>query len=538
MTSQLAKRFISTAAALLLLPALLLGAAQGAPQGAPQGGTVTIALPAQPESLNPILPGELSSSIVQGALFAPLTAQHPETFEIVPYLATSWEANADVTAWTFHLHPDAKWHDGVPLTAHDVKFTFDRILDPTENAQSYADVKHVERVEVVDEHTVTFHLSQVDGLFPDRLALGALQPLPRHLFEKYAKLADAVELNTAKPVGSGPFKLVGLQTGSYIELAAFDDFFLGRPNLDTLVFSIVPDMNVRVARLRAGDIDWTDIEPTHAAALANDKRVEVIPVSSSRYAVLDFAFEGPYAPLFADARVRIAMAHAIDHDLILETVGLGRGWNMNGAYIPFVLSEIPAPDIEPYAYDPELAKRILAEAGWTDTNGDGTIDKDGREFAFPLLVDRGNVQREQIGLILQDEFEALGMDVEYVAAERTGRWIEDTRNRVFAARMAEFPVPNVDWFRRIYTSDGPNARGYVNHEVDALVQAAIQTSDRQLQGRYYQQAQELLHADPPVVPFFLREQLMAVSTRVGGVPKGELKLSTPFTYLLYVDSGR
>ncbi|MHC5879774.1 ABC transporter substrate-binding protein, partial [Streptococcus pyogenes] len=77
------------------------------------------------------------------ALFAPLTAQHPETFEIVPYLATSWEANADVTAWTFHLHPDAKWHDGVPLTAQDVKFTFDRILDPTENAQSYADVKHV-----------------------------------------------------------------------------------------------------------------------------------------------------------------------------------------------------------------------------------------------------------------------------------------------------------------------------------------------------------------------------------------------------------
>src|SRR5690606_32118885 len=144
------------------------------------------------------------------------------------------------------------------------------------------------------------------------------------------RLSDAVDLNTANPIGSGPFKMVEVQTGSYIELARFDDFFLGRPNLDSLIFSIVPDMNVRVARLRSGDIAWTDIEPTHAEALSNDASVEIIPVSSSRYAILDFAFEGPYAHLFADPRVRIAMAHAIDHELILETVGLGRGWNMNG----------------------------------------------------------------------------------------------------------------------------------------------------------------------------------------------------------------
>jgi len=520
------------------LAAVVLGLGTAMAQDVPQGGSVTIALPAQPETLNPVLPGELSSSIVNGALFASLTAQHPETFEIVPYLADSWEANEDVTAWTFHLNPNAKWHDGTPITAEDVKFTFDRILDPEESAQGYPDVNHVESVEVVDEHTVTFHLRQVDGLFPDRLALGALQPLPKHVFEQYARLSDAVELNTRAPVGSGPFKIAEVQVGSYVALERFDDFFLGRPNLDQLIFSIIPDMNVRVARLRAGDVDWTDIEPTHLAALENDPRVQVIPVSSSRYSILDFAFEGPYAWLFEDPRVRIAMAHAIDHDLILETVGLGRGWNMNGAYIPFVLSEIPAPDIEPYLYDPERAKQLLAEAGWTDTNGDGIIDKDGQPFAFPLLVDRGNVQREQIGLILQEEFGAIGMDVEYVAAERTGRWIEDTRNRTFAARLAEFPVPNVDWFRRIYTTDGPNARGYANPEVDALVQAAIQTSDRQLQGEYYKRAQELLHADPPVVPFFLREQLMAATTRVGNLPKGELKLSTPFTHLVYVTDGR
>lgn len=518
--------------------ALTLGLMWATAQDVPQGGTVTIALPAQPETLNPVLPGELSSSIVHGALFASLTVQHPESFEIVPYLADSWEANDDVTAWTFHLNPNALWHDGTPITAEDVRFTFERILDPAESAQGYPDVNHVTSVEVIDDHTVTFHLNQSDGLFPDRLALGALQPIPQHIFEQYERLSDAVELNTRTPVGSGPFRISEVQAGSHIVLERFDDFFLGRPNLDALVFSIIADMNVRVARLRAGSVDWTDIEPTHALTLENDPNVEVVPVSSSRYSILDFAFEGPYAHLFEDPRVRIAMTHAIDHDLILEAVGLGRGWNMEGTYIPFVLSEIPAPDIEPYLYDPERARELLAEAGWTDTNGNGIIDRDGVEFSFPLLVDRGNVQREQIGLILQDAFADLGMDVEYVAAERTGRWIEDTRDRVFAARLAEFPVPNVDWFRRIYTTDGPNARGYSNPEVDALVQAAIQTADRELQGQYYQEAQELLHADPPVVPFFLREQLMAITTRVGNVPYGELKLSTPFTHLLYVTDGR
>jgi peptide/nickel transport system substrate-binding protein len=511
----------------LVLAALALGSFAAA-----QSNVLRVALPAQPETFNPVLIGELSSSIVYNTLFAPLVAQNPETFDLDPYLATSWESNADVTAWTFYLNPAATWHDGVPITSADVVFTFERVLDPEESSPGRADVAHIERIEAVDDHTVTFHLSQVDGMFPDRLSLGGLQPLPKHLLEGFDKLVDAVAFNTEMPIGSGPFKMVRAETGSFIELARYDDFFLGRPHLDGVIFSIVPDMNVRVARLRAGDIDWTDIEPVHVQVLEGDANVQVIPVSSSRYALADFAFEGPYAWLFEDPRVRIAMAHAVDQDAILQGVGLGRGWNMNGTYIPFVLSWIPAPDIEPYAYDMERAQALLSEAGWT-RGADGLLrNADGQTFSFYILVDRGNVQREQIGLILQDAFQRLGMDVEFVAAERTGRWIEETRARTFATRMAEFPIPNVDWFRRIYTTDGPNSRGYSNPAVDALVAQAIQSGDRAEQGRLYQEAQELLHADPPVIPFFLREQLVAARADVQDLPKGELKLTTPYLYLV------
>lgn len=506
--------------------------AQTEPQ---QGGEATIALPAQPETLNPVLIGELSSSIVNGALFASLTAQNPETFDIEPYLAERWEAADDLLSWTFYLRQDALWHDGTPITADDVKFTFDRILDPEESAQGLADVSHVSSVEVIDDHTVRFVLSQVDGQFPDRLALGSLQPLPKHIFENFDKLTDAVEINTQQPVGSGPFKFKSATTGSYIELEAFDEFFLGRPYLDRLLFSIVPDLNVRVARLRAGDIDWTDIEPVHVAALENDSNIEVIPVASSRYPLADFAFEGPYAELFEDPRVRIAMTHAVDQQAILDTVALGRGQLLDGLYIPDIFTWLPRPEITPYDYDPERAQALLAEAGWSDSDGDGIIDKDGKPFKFYILVDRGNVQREQIGLILQEAWQALGMDVDYVAGERTGQWIEETRARTFPVRLAEFPVPNVDWFRRIYHSEGPNTRGYSNPEVDALIDQAIATSDREEQGRLYQQAQELMHQDPPVIPFFLRDQLVAVRTRLGGVPQGELKLATPYAHLVFIE---
>ena len=514
--------------------ALLLGGATAQSEN-PQGGTVRVALPAQPETFNPVLLGELSSSIVYNAVFASLTVQHPETFAVEPYLADSWEASEDLRSWTFYLNQDARWHDGVPVTAEDVKFTFDRIIDPEENAQGYADMSILDRVEVIDTHTVRFVLNEVDGMFPDRLSLGSLQPLPKHLLEDYERLSDAVEFNTERPVGNGPFKMGSSETGAFVELLANEDFFLGSPNIDRLLFSIIPDMNVRVARLRAGDIDWTDIEPAHAQALERDPNVAVIPVSSSRYPLADFAFEGPYAHLFEDPRVRMAMTHAVDQQTILDAVALGRGWLMEGRYIPHVIEWIPEPNIEPYQYDMERALELLHEAGWADTTGDGILDNDGESFSFYILVDRGNVQREQIGLVLQESWQELGMDVEYVAGERTGRWIDETRARTFPVRLAEFPIPNVDWFRRIYHSDGPNSRGYSNPEVDALIDAAIRTADREEQGQLYQRAQELLHQDPPVIPFFLREQLVAAQTRVGNLPQGELKLSTPFAHLLYIE---
>ena len=522
--------FRSTFVALIATAAMLLAPAALA-QSAPQGGIVRIALPSQPETLNPVLIGELSSSIVYGALFTPLTRMHPSTYAIEPYLATSWEHNEDLTEWTFHLHREARWHDGVPVTAHDVKFTIERIMDPSQSAANFRDVQDVVRVDAIDDHTVLFVLGSPNGLFPDLLSLGSLEPLPMHLFEGFERLTDAVELNTRRPVGSGPFRFRSAEAGSYIELEANPDFFLGRPNVDGLRFTIIPDTNVRVARIRAGDLDWTDIDAVHIASLQNSPSINLVSAGSTRYQVLDLGYRGPFNHLWADPRVRIAMNHAVDKELILESVALGHGEIMGPQLVPGWIEWVPRVEMEAYGYDPERARELMAEAGWTP-NADGILEKDGETFSFYLLVDRGATEREQIGLAVVDMLGQIGMDVEYLLAERTGRWIEEVRADIFPARMTEHPTPHPIWYMRIFHSNGVFNRGYSNPTADAYLDQVLLTADREEQGRLFQQAQEAMYREPVNVTFHLRDQVMAVNPNLQGV-QGEIKLSMAYSNELY-----
>ena len=529
------RRFRTTLFALLGAAALVLAApATALAQSVPQGGIVRIALPSQPETLNPVLIGELSSAIVNAALFTPLTRMNPTTYVIEPYLAISWSPNEDLTEWTFNLHPDAVWHDGVPVTADDVKFTIERIKDTTQSAANFRDVQDVVRVDVVDAHTVRFVLGSPNGLFPDLLSLGSLEPLPKHLFEGFERLAEAVELNTRNPVGSGPFRFKAAEAGSYVELEANPDFFLGRPNVDGLRFTIIPDTNVRVARIRAGDLDWTDIDAVHIASLENDRRLRLVSAGSTRYQVLDLGYRGPYNHLWADPRVRIAMNHAVDKQLILESVALGYGEIMGPQLVPGWIEWVPRVEMEAYGYDPERARELMAEAGWAP-NADGILERDGETFSFYLLVDRGATEREQIGLAVVDMLGQIGMDVEYLLAERTGRWIEEVRADIFPARMTEHPTPHPIWYSRIFHSNGVFNRGYSNPEADAFLDQVLLTADKAEQGRLFQLAQEAMYRAPVNITFHLRDQVMVVNTNLQNVP-GELKLSMAYSNELYFEN--
>lgn len=502
------------------------------PGGIPQGGVVQIPLQTQPVSFNPVLALELSAATINNALFASLTSINPETYAVEPYLAESWENSDDLMSWTFHLKENARWHDGTPITAEDVRWTFERILDEEEAAVRRGVIaEDLERVEVVDDHTVRFILKNPNGLFPDLLSVGSLQPLPKHVLEGQ-KLADATEFNTTAPVGSGPFKMKQAVTGSHFELEAFEDFFLGRPHLDGLIFKIVPEVNVQVAQLKAGELDWIEIEPTNVGAVIDDPRFEVLTVASGRYYMMDWHLGDKYN-LFHDPRVRQAMFHAVDRESILENVGLGMA-RLADTWIPPSIEWAVNPDIGYREYDPEKAKALLAEAGWSDTNGDGIIDKDGESFEFVLLVDKGNPTREQMGLILQQHFQEVGMSVEYVVAERGGRYLDETLGHSFMGRMASRPTTHPDNLRRFYTCGaGSNFADYCNPEVDELLNATLRTADRAEQRELYYQVQEIMLDDPPNLLVYYVLPIIAYNEKLQGVPRGEILYATDRAYQLY-----
>jgi peptide/nickel transport system substrate-binding protein len=499
-----------------------------------QGGSIRVAIHNMPEGLNPVLPIELNGLFVTGTLFAPIAAVNPDDLSTVPYLAESWEVSDDLKTWTFHLHRNAVWHDGVPITAHDVKFTFDRIADPEEAANAYQATRTWEEVVVVDDHTFEIRLSVPNSILPDVLSSGGFEPLPKHVLEGYERLRDAVEFNTRNPVGSGAFKIRRVDAGSEIEVEAFEDFFAGRPYLDTMVFRIVRDVNAAVAQMLAGDLDWMGITVANIDPIDAHPRLRAFRANGSQNIIMAINMSDyePWHTMFHDVRVRQAMMYAVDREEIAERIGFGLAPVEHGM-MPSSLTWIPEPDIEPYHYDPERAEALLDEAGWL-RGADGVREKDGTRLSFYTLVDRGNATREQIGLVLQAAWEAIGMEVEYVVTERTGRWIEETRAGTFPTRITTFPIPNADWAHRLFHTNGlNNAQKYSNPEVDAAIDAMMATADREEQGYHLARMQEHIHADPFIMPFYIEPLMHAVDVSFQDVPPSELKLAVLYAYRIH-----
>jgi peptide/nickel transport system substrate-binding protein len=515
----------------LLVAALALVAAAAAQS---YGGTARIHILSMPESFNPVLPIELNGLIVTGSMYAPIAAVNPETFATEPYLAERWEVSEDLLTWTFHLRQNALWHDGVPITAQDVKFTYDRIMDPDEGANGYVTTQKWASVEVVDDHTFRIVLKEPNALLPDVLSSGGFEPLPRHVFEGFARLSEAVDVNTRNPVGSGAFKMSRVEAGNVIVVEAFEDFFFGRPYLDRLEYRIVGDQNAAVAQALAGDLDWLPIQPVHRGPVEANPRLTSFTAVGTRYVMMaiNMADYEPWRTLFQDARVRQAMMYAIDREEIVQRVAGGLVPVQHGM-IPDTLAWVPKPDIEPYTYDPERARALLDEAGWVP-GPDGVRVKDGQRLSFYVLVDRGNAAREQIGLVLQAGWQDIGMEVEYVVSERTGRWIEETRAGTFPTRVSTFPIPNPDWAYRLFHSAGlNNSQKYVNAEVDARLEAMFATADRDVQGQMLKEMQELVHADPFVMPFYIEPDLHAIDAALQDVPRSELKLAVLYAFRVH-----
>ena len=285
-------------------------------------------------------------------LFNGLTA-HDGDNQVVPSLAESWEFDEETNTYTFHMVKDAKWQDGEPVTAEDVKFTIEAIMDPengSENAPNYEDVQEIN---VIDDHTIAFQLDAPNVAFLDYMTMAVL---PKHLLEGEDMQTSDFFRN---PVGTGPYKIASWDEGQAITLTKNEEYFKGEPNIDTIVFKIVTDDNAKALQLKSGELDMALLTPKDAATFMDDDAYTCYDMKTSDYRGIMFNFANEYWQKNKD--LIPAVCYGIDREAIIQAVLLGQGMP---AYGPLQRNIYNNEDVEHYDYNPEKAKEVMESNGW------------------------------------------------------------------------------------------------------------------------------------------------------------------------------
>jgi peptide/nickel transport system substrate-binding protein len=512
------------AAFLLVSLALVVGLAVGAPPPAAEaaGKVFVIGFLGDATSLNPVIATDGQSYIAEWPIYDSLV-ELDEKLGVKPLLAESWEVSRDGLTYTFKLKKGVKWHDGKPFTARDVAFTFYSVLDPkvTTPHRGYFDAlvgfpeltnkdnpKKPEElaqkpIEVLDDYTIRFRLRYPYGAFLAVLVNPRAGIVPEHILK-------GQDLNTAefnrKPVGTGPFKFVEWKRGERIVLEANPDYHSGRPALDRLIYRVIPDTVVLLQELRAGGVDFIERPPlTEVGRLKQTQGLKVITADNTLYTY--FGFRQDLAP-FDDVRVRRAFYHAIDVPAIVREVLQGYGAISNGQFPPG--SWAFDPSVKPYAYDPNRAKALLAEAGWKP-GPDGTLVKDGKRMAFSLRHDQADQTVKDTTIIIQEFLKKVGVEATVEPLD----WPTFVK-KLFASEFegivvgwTNFHDPDPFAYSIWHSSQwkGRNFAHYKSPRADAALEAARQARDQGERKKHYAEFSKILMEDAPYVFLYFQQQV-------------------------------
>ncbi|MBN3033412.1 MAG: peptide-binding protein [Candidatus Saganbacteria bacterium] len=467
-------------------------------------GALRFSLGGEVSVLNPILSTDSVSSAVEGAIFSGLVTVN-EKLEMVPDLAERWAVSPDGKTWTFHLRKNVRWHDGVPFTAADVKFTFDSILNPKVNSVRRSDFiidgKPIE-FRVVDRHTVQALLPQPFAPFLINAGIGII---PKHL------LADK-DINRARfnrrPVGTGPFIFKEWRAGDRVTVERNSGYYLGKPLLKQIVYKEIPDANSRLVALEAGEIDEADIPPKDYTRMKAARGVNVYEYDALLYTYLGFNLANPK---FADRRVRQALAYATDKKQLVGLIFRGLA---SPAYAPSApVSWAYSDRVPKYDYDPEKARRLLKEAG-----------KENLEFT--ILVNQGNKEREKAAVILQQQYKKVGVKVNVRVLEWSAllkivnapKDPKDFEAVIMGWSLGLDPDAYAIWHSSQYPK-GFNFVKYKNPAADKLLEQGRTTIARNRRRAVYRRLWDLIAADQPYIFLWYPKIVTGVGERVGGLSK-------------------
>jgi len=484
------------------------------PAGPEQGGTLVQPMLGEPSNLITILSSDQPSHEIGSQIYVSLL-KYDKDINLVPYAAESYEVLDGGKLLRFKLRKDVYWTDGVQLTADDVEFTYRLTIDPqtpTAYAGNFKQVKEFRKT-----GRFSFEVTY-DQPFAKALVSWATNILPKHLLEG-VNIVDTKY--SRQPVGAGPYILKEWSAGSRIVLEANPNYFEGKPYINRLVYRMIPDMGTQFMELKAGNLDMMGLDPLQYLYQTSgpgwDGSFRKFKFLSFGYSFLGFNFRHPF---FKDVRVRQAIDYAIDRRELVKGVLYGLGEAANGPYKPGTWQYDA--EIKPRPFDQDKARELLAEAGWTDSDGDGWLDKDGKRFAFSIITNQGNTQRIKIGVILQQRLKDVGIQVSL----RTVEWAAFIKEFIDKGRfdaiilgwniLQDPDIYNV-WHSSKAVDGGLNFIRYINPELDDLLERGRHLVREEERKPIYDRVQEILHDEVPYCFLYTPMSLPIVQARIQNI---------------------
>jgi peptide/nickel transport system substrate-binding protein len=518
-------------ALVLLVAAAALGSCErpGGCTGA-YCGTLVFVTPAEPDILLPPVSQQVGTRDIGDQIFLKLAdiglstnTVGDEDFQ--PQLAERWEWDGPLTL-VFHLDPRARWHDGQPVTAADVAFTFDAYNDPAVASPYRNELRRLVSVTARDSLTAVFRFRErYPEMFFD--AVYQMRILPGHLLRGVPRDQWKTAPFGRQPVGNGPYRFVRWQASQTLELEADSTFFLGRPAIRRLIWRFTPDIQVAVTQLVAGEGDALEYlgTPDNVNRARAAQHLTIYPYRGSTYGYLGFnlAANGDTTqphPVFGDRQVRRALTMAVDRARLLKSV-----FGDLAKVPPGPMSQIWwiwDPEIRQLPYDTVQAMRLLAARGWRDSDGDGIRDHAGQRLSFRVLVPSSSGTRKQYARLLQEAFRTVGVQME----------IDEVEPSVFQERVASgrFDAALFGWSTdpspssglvQLWTRSGfggSNHLRYDNPAYDQLVERATGGVVTRDQARAtWRRAIEMLNDDAPAIFLFAPDNVAAIHSRVADV---------------------
>ncbi len=494
-------------------------------------------LGAEPDILNPITSTDAYASRIEGLIYDSLIERDNVTLEWKPKMAERWEISPDKKTFTFFLRPGIRWHDGKPVTADDILYSFQKIMDPTVDAPHlrvyYQDIQKVEKV---DELTVRFVYKK-----PYFLALefcGGIPILPKHLYDDGQDF-NKHPLNRA-PVGNGPYRFVRWDTGKKIVLERNEGYWgaaIGKmPDIKRLSLEVVAEDTVALQLLKKGELDYAGLRPIQWVRQTDSenfkKNFEKYKFYTPGYSFIGWNLRSPF---FSDRRVRRAMTQLVNRQAILEKLNYGLGRIVTGPF--YYDSNDYDHSVAPLPYDPEQAKKLLLEAGWTDHDGDGLLDKDGRPFRFEFLIPSGRRFAERLATILKEDLKHVGIAMEIQKLE-WAVFVKSLDERKFDAVTLSwvfgFDQDPYQVWHSSQADKGSNFVGFKNARLDTLIEEGRVQFDREARAKLYQEIHRIVDEEQPYTFLFSTPALVALHKRFqnvqvypGGMDPLEWKVSEP-----------